>query len=61
MRLCQGNAKYAEKVKFPATMFPIQTDTLEESGMLIFKMSESRKKAGLERLKYALDALDQTK
>ena len=53
--------KYAEKVKFPVTMFPIQTDTLEESGTLTYKMSELKMKTESERLKYARDASGQTK
>ena len=35
---CQENAKFAEKVRFLETLFPIPTDTLEESGMQTFRL-----------------------
>ena len=35
---CQENVKFAEKDRFPETMYLIQIDTPEESGMLIFRL-----------------------
>ena len=42
---CLENAKYVEKVKFPAIRSAIQIDTTEENGMQIFRLLELWKMA----------------
>ena len=34
---CRESAKFAERDRFPATMYHIPTDTLEESGMRTYR------------------------
>ena len=42
-RQCQESVKFAEKDRFPEIMYLIPTDILRESGMLIFRLYESKK------------------
>ena len=58
---CQENVKFVVRVRFQEILYPTQTDTQEESGMLTFRESESMITELLEELMYAQDASDQTK
>ena len=53
--------KFAEKDRFPETMYPTQTDTQEESGMQTSRLLELTTMEQLEEQRYALDASDQAK